>query len=176
MLTVLTIEMGGILLGMIAIVVAMAEGGVIGSRNDLPWYLPADLRHFKELTIGHTVVMGRTTFESILARLGRPLPGRRNVVLTRDRSFRHEDVDVLHTVDEIVRLNQDVYVIGGAQVYGATIDAADRLYVTHVHASIQGDAYFPPIDSAVWREVAREAHLADEKNQYDYDLVQYDKV
>jgi dihydrofolate reductase len=163
-------------MGMIAMVVAMAEGGVIGSRNDLPWYLPADLKHFKEITSGHTVVMGRTTFESIAARLGRPLPNRRNVVLTRDTSFAREGVEVIHGVSNIQTLDEDVYVIGGAQVYAATLDLADRLYVTEVHAHIAGDAHFPAIDPTIWREVSREPHTADEKNQYDYDFVVYERV
>lgn len=160
---------------MIAIVVAMAEGGVIGERNHLPWYLPADLKHFKEITSGHTVVMGRTTFESILARLGKPLPNRRNVVLTRDRTFLHEGVETIHDVASIPKLAEPVYVIGGAQVYAATLDMADTLYVTEVHARIQGDAHFPTLDSAKWREVSRERHAADEKNEYNYDFVVYER-
>lgn len=160
---------------MIAIVVAIAEGGVIGSRNDLPWYLPADLKHFKEITGGHTVVMGRTTFESILARLGKPLPNRRNVVLTRDVAFAHDGVEIIHDVDAIPKLAEPVYVIGGAQVYAATLDVADTLYLTEVHAKIQGDAHFPALDSAKWREVSRERHTADEKNEYSYDFVVYER-
>lgn len=160
---------------MISVVVAMAEGNVIGARSDLPWYLPADLKHFKEITSGHTVVMGRTTFESILARLGKPLPNRRNVVLTRNKSFRHEGVEVIYNEAAIYLLDDDVYVIGGAQVYTATMEMASRLYVTEVHAAIDGDAHFPEIDQTAWKETSREKHLADEKNPYDYDFVVYER-
>jgi len=162
---------------MIAMVVAMARGNVIGARNDLPWYLPADLRRFKKITSGHTVVMGRTTFESILTRLGKPLPNRRNVVLTRDHSLMMDGVGVIHDVASIPRLDDDVYIIGGAQVFAATMAMAmaDRLYVTEVHADIMGDTYFPMIRPEEWYETAREKHFADEKNLYDYDFVTYDR-
>lgn len=161
---------------MVAIVVAVAEGNVIGSRNDLPWYLPADLKHFKEITSGHTVVMGRTTFESILKRLGKPLPNRRNVVLTRDSAFTGHGAEVVHGIEDIRGLDEDIFVIGGAQVYAAIIHLANRLYVTEVHTRIDGDAHFPAIDPAIWREASREKHFSDEKNQYAYDFVVYERV
>ena len=161
---------------MVAIVVAMAEGNVIGARNDLPWYLPADLKHFKEITSGHTVVMGRTTFESILTRLGKPLPNRRNVVLTRDPAFASHGVEIIHNIEDIRSLGDDIFVIGGAQVYAATIHLANRLYVTEVHARIDGDAHFPAVDPAIWREASHEKHSSDEKNQYTYDFVVYERI
>lgn len=161
---------------MVAIVVAVAEGNVIGSRNDLPWYLPADLKHFKEITSGHTVVMGRTTFESILKRLGKPLPNRRNVVLSRDTAFTSHGVEVVRDIEDIRNLDEDIFIIGGAQVYAATIHMADQLYVTEIHARIDGDAHFPAIDPAIWREASREKHFSDEKNQYAYDFVVYERV
>lgn len=157
---------------MISLIVARAENNVIGSRNDLPWYLPADLRSFKDLTTGHTVVMGRKTLESILTRLGAPLPGRRNVVLTRQQTD-YPGVEVLHDVRDISLLGDDVFVIGGAQVYAQTIDLADKLYVTEVKATIDGDAHFPEIDPKVWHEVSREPHEKDDKNQYAFDFVVY---
>ncbi|MBL8121127.1 dihydrofolate reductase [Candidatus Saccharibacteria bacterium] len=160
---------------MIALVVAMAEGNVIGARNDLPWYLPADLKHFKEITSGHTVIMGRTTFESIIARLHRPLPNRRSVVITRKVEYDYKGVEIMHDVADIAVLAEEVYVIGGAQIYAATINQADKLYVTEVHAAIPGDTYFPTIDPKKWQEVSRESHAADEKNQYDYDFVMYER-
>lgn len=156
---------------MISLIVARANNGVIGSRNDLPWYLSADLRRFKELTTGQTVVMGRKTYESILRRLGHALPDRRNIVLTR-QAVDFPDAEVIHDVRDIENLG-DVFVIGGAEVYAATIDLANRLYVTEVHADIEGDAHFPEIDPTMWREVSREPHTQDEKNQYDYDFVVY---
>ncbi len=157
---------------MISLIVAKAQNNVIGSRNDLPWYLPADLRRFKELTTGHTVVMGRKTLESILARLGHPLPDRRNIVLTRQQ-VSYPDVEALHDLREIERLDDDVFIIGGAEVYAQTISMADRLYVTEVKAEINGDAHFPDIDRGTWQEMTREPHFKDDKNQYDYDFVVY---
>lgn len=158
---------------MISIIVAKANNNVIGTKNDLPWYLPADLRHFKEVTMGHTVVMGRTTFESIVARIGKPLPNRQNVVITRNTNFTYPGVTVIHSIDGIKDLG-DVYVTGGAEIYRQTIDMADRLYITEVHADIDGDVYFPDIDPARWREVSQESHFKDEKNQYDFDFVTYE--
>jgi dihydrofolate reductase len=159
---------------MISCIVARASNGVIGSENELPWYLPADLKRFKELTIGTTVVMGRKTYDSIIARLGHALPNRRSVVLTRqDVTF--PDADVIHDVKDIARLG-NACIIGGAQVYQQTIDMVDTLYITDVHAAIDGDAYFPVLDPAEWREVSRESHKKDEKNQYDYDFVVYERI
>ena len=159
---------------MIAIIVAKANNNVIGSKNNLPWYLPADLKHFKTVTLGHAVVMGRNTFQSILDRLHKPLPGRDNIVLTRDESFSYDDVRVIHNVDDIKQLG-DVFIIGGAEVYRQTINLADILYVTEVHASIKGDVTFPEIDAS-WQETSREFHKSDEKNQYDYDFVVYKRA
>lgn len=158
---------------MIAMVVAMAGKNVIGSHDEIPWYLPADLQHFRRLTTGHTVVMGRTTFESILARNSRPLPDRRNLVLTRNPNYSYDGVEVLHDTSDITRQDGDVYIIGGAQVYEATMSLADTLYVTEVHADIPGDTRFPDIDPGLWREKNREPHTKDAKNPYDYDFVVY---
>lgn len=162
---------------MIALVAAVAENGIIGTDNELPWHLPTDLKHFRDITAGKTIVMGRKTFDSILeATGGKPLPNRRNVVLTRDQAFRHPGVEVLHDVRELTTLGGDVYVIGGGQVYAAAIDSADVLYMTEVHAQVDGDARFPAIDPAIWREVLREAHPADERNEYAFDFVTYEKI
>lgn len=159
---------------MISLIVARAENNVIGSKNDLPWYLPADLRHFKELTTGHTVVMGRKTYESIVKRLGSALPNRRNVVLTRQEVY-FPDAEVIRGIEEIEKLG-DVFVIGGAEVYKATIGRADRLYITEVHAEKAGDTYFPTLETSRWREVSREHHGRDEKNQFDFDFVVYEAI
>ena len=159
---------------MISLIVARAQNGVIGSRNDLPWYLPADLRRFKELTTGSTVVMGRKTFESIVSRLGHGLPDRRNVVVTRQQ-LHFPDAEVIHDVREIEQMG-DVFVIGGAELYRQTLDIADRLYITEVKAVIDGDVRFPGLDMSRWREVSRETHERDEKNQYAFDFVVYEAV
>lgn len=160
---------------MISIVVSASDNHVIGSDGELPWYLPADLRHFRRITMGHTVVMGRKTFDSIMARLGHPLPDRRNVVVTRDPAFAYDGVTVIHDVRSLSEIAGDVFVIGGGEIYRQTIDQTDTLYVTEVHASIQGDVTFPAIDPHVWREISRETHTRDDKNQYDYDFVTYER-
>lgn len=157
-------------------IVACADNNVIGSKNDLPWYLPADLKHFKELTVGHTVVMGRKTLESIIQRLGHPLLDRRNIVVTRQTDFSPAGVEVLHDIAAIKKLSGDVFIIGGAEIYDQTIDIADKLYVTEVKADIKGDTYFPVIDPGVWREVSRQAHVKDERNEFDFDFVEYQRA
>lgn len=155
----------------------MAQGGVIGKKNDLPWYLPADLKHFKQLTTGRTVVMGRNTCESIFARLGHALPNRRNIVITRDTSYRPESVEVVHSIDEALALiDGDADIIGGQQIYEQLLPYIDRLYITEVDADIDGDTYFPKFDRSQWRESTREAHTKDEKNQYDYSFVTLDRI
>lgn len=161
---------------MISLIVARAENNVIGSKNDLPWYLTADLKHFKELTTSQTVVMGRKTLQSIINRLGHPLPNRRNIVITRQNDFVCDGVEVLHEVSDIEKLEGEVFIIGGAEIYAQTIDIADELYVTEVKANIDGDAYFPAIDPGVWREVARESHAKDDRNQYDFDFVVFERI
>ncbi len=165
----------------LAIIVAVAENGVIGSNNALPWKLPEDLQNFKRITMGKPVVMGRKTYESI----GRPLPGRTNIVVTRNVSFRAEGVLVVHSIDEALALASEVaasagvaeaIVMGGADLYAATIPAADRLYITEVHASVEGDAVLPTIDWTRWREVCREHRVAQSPNPYDYSFVRYERI
>ncbi|MEO5691160.1 MAG: dihydrofolate reductase [Candidatus Saccharimonadales bacterium] len=158
---------------MISIIVAKSLNNVIGSRNDLPWHLPADQKYFRDITRGQTVVMGTKTFDSIIAGLNKPLPDRKNIVITRDRTFAYTDVEVIHDIESIKQLG-DVFVIGGAEIYRQTIDFADKLYVTEIDVVVDGDAYFPEINDA-WHEVSRETHKADDKNQYDYDFVVYER-
>ncbi|MEQ8849066.1 dihydrofolate reductase [Botrimarina sp.] len=162
-------------------VVAAAENGVIGRDGELPWRLPADLRRFKSLTMGHAIVMGRKTFESI----GRPLPGRVSVVLTRDTRWSvGEEVRVAHDLPEAIRLastaegmqRDAVYVIGGEQVYRLAAPAADRVHLTRVHATVEGDARFPPLDPAEWRRVEAEAHPADEENEHAFTFEVWERV
>ncbi|MFZ1458347.1 MAG: dihydrofolate reductase [Candidatus Saccharimonadales bacterium] len=160
---------------MIALIAAKADSDIIGSRGDLPWYLPADLQHFRQLTSGETVVMGRKTLDSIIERLGHPLPDRRNVVVTRQESLPYDGVEIIHDISLIRSLGERVFVIGGAEIYQQTIGMADTLHVTEVHATIDGDATFPLIDPASWRETSRETHRKDDKNQYDYDFVTYER-
>lgn len=161
---------------MISIIAARSRNNVIGRNNDLPWYLPADLQHFKMLTLGKTVVMGRKTFESIVARINKPLPGRHNVVVTRSTDFAVEGVTVMHDVSRVAALEGEVFVIGGAQLYDQLIHLADRLYITEVHTVLDGDASFPKVDPSLWRETKCEKHQADEKNQFDFDFVVYERA
>ena len=146
---------------MISIIAAVAKNNVIGKRNALPWYLPEDLKRFKKLTAGHTVLMGRKTFESIMTKLGKPLPNRKNVVITRDKNYQVPAGVVLFNdvVSALESLKaEDVFIIGGGEIYNQTIDKADTLYVTHVHADHEGDVFFPPIDPVVWKKIEAEPH------------------
>lgn len=165
----------------LAIIVAVAENRVIGNNNTLPWKLPEDLQNFKRITMGKPVVMGRKTYESI----GRPLPGRTNIVITRNVSFHAEGVQVVHSIDDALAMASEiaaragvgeVMVMGGADVYAATIPRADRLYITEVHASVEGDAVLPTIDWTCWREVSREHRVAQFPNPFDYSFVSYERI
>lgn len=146
---------------MIAIIAAVAKNGVIGDKNNLPWYLPEDLKRFKEITAGKTVLMGRKTFESIIARLGKPLPNRLNVVVTRNTSYQ---VPVGAVVEADIHsafknhASGDIFIIGGGEIYKQTIDLADTLYITHIDKEIQGDVSFPKIDSRKWKLESEEKH------------------
>jgi len=155
---------------MISIIVAEAQDGVIGSKNDLPWYLPDDLKHFRELTEGHTVIMGRNTFESIFARLGKALPNRRNIVVSAKLNP-GDDYEVVSTLDEALELSDpddETFIIGGAQLYTAALDRADKLYITEVDAEIEGDTYFPELNTDGWLVHFGPKHPADGKNQYPF--------
>lgn len=150
----------------ISFVVARADNGVIGRDNALPWHLPADLRHFKRLTVGKPVVMGRRTFDSI----GKPLPGRHNIVLTRDPAWRAEGVTVVANLAEAIAAAgldpktraEEVMIIGGAAIYAEALPIATRVYLTEIHAMPEGDTVLPSLDPTRWRETAREDHPAEE--------------
>jgi len=159
----------------IALVVAMAENRVIGRNNQLPWHIPADLRHFKTLTMGKPIIMGRKTYESI----GRPLPGRDNIVITGDSRYQAEGCQVVHSIDQALEAAGDceeAMIIGGADLYRQTLENAERLYLTLVKAEPEGDAWFPQIEPQQWCEIERDAHKADESNEYDYDFVVLDRT
>lgn len=166
---------------MISLIAAVAHDNVIGRSNDLPWRQSADLKYFKDKTSGHTVIMGRNTYESIASRLGGPLPNRHNVIVTHDQELVVSGATVAHSLelalDTAVRENGEVFVIGGAQLYEHALPYADRLYITEIDADItNGDAFFPVIALSKWREVAREARTKDDANEYDYSFVVYDRV
>ena len=155
----------------IVLIAAVAGNGVIGRENALPWKLKADLAHFKATTTGHPVLMGRKTWES----LGRPLPGRRNLVVTRDASYAASGAEVFASPDDALRAVSDgkVFVIGGAEIYRQLLDRADAMILTEVGAEVAGDAYFPAFDRKVFVEIRREAHAADARNEFSFDFVEY---
>lgn len=155
---------------MVSLVVAMDEQRVIGHHNRLPWHLPADLRHFKTLTLGKVVVMGRKTFESI----GRPLPGRTNVVVTRARDYHPPECRVVRSLEEALSLGDDhgeIMIIGGATLYECSLPLARRIYLTRIAHTFTGDAYFPPLDPAQWRERERRDFQPDSRNPYTYSFI-----
>lgn len=141
---------------MISIIVAVAQNGVIGCHNRLIWHISEDLKRFKTLTTGHPVIMGRKTYESI----GRPLPNRRNIVVSRNADLTIEGVEVVASLERAIEMceNDDPFVIGGGEIYRAALPLADRLYLTQVDQSPEGDTFFPNIEPTKWREVAREEH------------------
>lgn len=158
----------------VTLVVAAADNGVIGRDNRMPWHLPADLAHFKLLTWGKPIVMGRKTFDAI----GRPLPGRTNIVVTRDRSWGRPGVLVAHSLDAAFAAAGDapeVMVIGGAQLYAECLPLADRVQLTCVHANPEGDTRFPPLDASAWREVARHEHPSDARNPHPLTFLTYER-
>ena len=158
----------------VSIIAAMDRNRLIGSDNRLPWHLPADLAHFKQVTMGKPIIMGRKTYESI----GRPLPGRTNIVLTRSADFRAEGVLTANSLEQAldyVSEEDEVMIIGGSTIYELALPRADRLYLTYVENAGEGDAWFPEFDIERWRVVASEQHRADEKNSSDYRFVSYER-
>lgn len=160
---------------MVTIIAAVAENNALGKNNDLIWHLPADLKRFKKVTNGHFVIMGRKTFES----LGKPLPNRTTVIITRDINYSAEGCIVVNSLEEaLVKAAPDSnpYILGGAEIYKQAIEIADVLDLTFVHASFEADAFFPKIDTSIWKEIKREDFTADEKNAYNYSFVTYKRV
>lgn len=142
---------------MISIVVAIGNNNVIGKNNELPWYYPEDLKYFKKITTGKTVVMGRVTFESIVSRNGKALPNRKNIVITKDNNFKYDDVVVVNNINDfITNLEEDVYIIGGSQIYDVFLPHTDRLYITHVNKDFEGDTFFPEIDYSKFELVGQD--------------------
>lgn len=155
---------------LISLIVAMAQNGVIGRDNALPWRLPEDLKRFKAFTLGKPILMGRKTFEAI----GRPLPGRANLVLTRDRDWRSQGVIPVRSVEVALlqtRTCDELVAIGGAEIYRLLLPLARRIYLTHVHADISGDAYFPAFDPGQWEDVECRSVPADERHAYPLTFV-----
>ncbi|MCG8393153.1 MAG: dihydrofolate reductase [Pseudomonadales bacterium] len=164
----------------LAMMVAKASNNVIGRNNKLPWYLPNDLKYFKQVTFGKPVIMGRKTWES----LGKPLPGRTNIVITRQSGFQAEGAKVVATLDEAIAMAENVafidgqeeaVIMGGAEIYALALPRADRLYLTEVHAQVEGDTWFPEYDATEWNEIGREDFQAEGPNPYDYSFVVYER-
>jgi dihydrofolate reductase len=158
----------------IAIIVATDKNNLIGKDNDLPWKLSADLQYFKKVTMGKPLIMGRNTHESI----GRPLPGRKNIIVTSQADYQAEGCVVVNSIEAAIAETADaeeVMVMGGASLYEQLLPKAERLYLTQVHAELEGDTWFPEWKQADWEEVSREDHQADEKNQFEYSFVVYQR-
>ncbi|MCS3454858.1 type 3 dihydrofolate reductase [Aeromonas rivuli] len=154
----------------ISMIAAMARDRVIGKDNQMPWHLPADLAHFKRVTLGKPVLMGRKTFESI----GRPLPGRRNLVISRNSGFSAPNIEVFSSIEEVFatlsesEMPDELMVIGGGYLYAQLLPRADRLYLTHIELAVEGDTRFPEYEGQQWHCVEREAHQPDERNPHPY--------
>jgi dihydrofolate reductase len=160
---------------MVSLVVAAARNNVIGKGNALPWDLPNDLKHFREVTSGHTVIMGRKTFESI----GRPLPKRRNIVITRQEDYKPEGVEVVGSLEAAITAvptGEEAFVIGGGEIFKQALPLADRVYLTRVEADVEGDAFFPVLEQSEWRETARQEGTVDEKNALPHTFLVFDRV
>ncbi|QDU97171.1 dihydrofolate reductase [Lignipirellula cremea] len=164
----------------LTLIVALSENRVIGREGDMPWRQSGDLKRFKALTMGHPILMGRKTFESI----GRPLPGRRMIVVTRQSTLAGAP-EVCHSLPEAIAAAQSVttehadqapFVIGGGEIYRLALPLADRIYLTRIHATIDGDTHFPDLPEGQWRQVSRERHPADSRNQYDYSFEEWTRI
>ncbi len=156
----------------ISIIVAMAKNRVIGKDNDMPWHLPADLQHFRKMTLDKPIIMGRKTYESI----GRPLPKRHNIIVSRNMDYKVDGCDVVSSLGEAVEVAgevDEVFIIGGGFLYDQTIDQADRLYLTFIDLEVDGDTHFPDYEHLALKKIASEHHQKDEKNPYDYEFTEF---
>jgi len=163
----------------ISMIAAVAENYVIGKDNDLVWRLPDDMKFFMQKTTGHHVIMGRKNFESLPPKY-RPLPNRTNIVITRQENYKAEGAHVVNSVQEALVIahkndEQEAFIIGGGEIYKLGLDIADTMYITEIHESFEGDAYFPEFDKSKWNEIERIPHPVDEKHKYPFDFVTYKK-
>lgn len=162
---------------MLTIIVAIANENVIGKDNKLIWHLPEDLKRFKQITTGHTIIMGRKTFES----LGRVLPNRKHIILCNDMQMKVEDenveiLDDISKIDKYVKTEEECFIIGGATIYKLLMPYANKMYVTKIHENFEGDVYFPQIKECEWKEVKREKGIKNEENPYDYEYITYERI
>ena len=160
---------------MISMIAAIGKNNELGKNNTLLWHMPADMQRFREITSGHAVIMGRKTFESLKG----PLPKRRNIVITRDTSYKKDGIEIVHSLDEAIRKTKEeneVFIIGGADIYRQAMPLANRLYITHIRAEDkEADSFFPEIIPLVWNEISYEEHEADAKNSFPYIFSVYER-
>lgn len=161
----------------ISLIVAASENNVIGRDNDLPWKLPDDMKHFVSTTKGHCILMGRKNLESF----GRLLPNRTNILLTRDREYKFEGAKIFYELEQAITFakesgEEELMVIGGGEIYRQCLPFADRIYLTRVHAEIEGDVYFPELDSSFWEVTTKEFHEKDEKHNFSFTFQTFDRV
>jgi dihydrofolate reductase len=158
---------------MVTIIAAIAENNALGKNNQLIWHLPADLNRFKKTTLNHAVIMGRKTHES----LGKPLPNRINIIITRDKNYKVENCITVNSLKEALEIaskkDENPFILGGAEIYKQAMPFADKLDITFVHHKFEADVFFPEINKTIWEETSREVFKADEKNKYDYSFVTY---
>ncbi|WP_017548972.1 dihydrofolate reductase [Salinicoccus carnicancri] len=152
---------------MVSLIVCHADQNVIGFKNGMPWHLPVDLKHVKKLTEGNTIVMGRKTFES----LGRPLPNRTNVILTKNQDYSAEGADIIHDIDDISELPGKIFIFGGSGVYKQTMELVDEMYITRIHETFAGDTFFPEYDMNDWEITARQEGTIDDSNRYPHEFL-----
>lgn len=160
----------------VTIIAAIAKNNALGKDNDLIWHLPEDLKRFKKVTSGHHIIMGRNTFESI----GKPLPNRTTVIITRNKNYKVEGCIVVHNLEDAIQVaknDSQIFIIGGAQIYKQAMesDLVDQLDITLVHETFEADVFFPEINSKIWKQTLREDHQADDKNKHDYSFISYRK-
>ncbi len=163
----------------ISIIVAVAENNVIGKDNALIWHLPADMKFFKEKTTGHCVITGRKNYESIPEKF-RPLPNRTNIIITRQKNYAAPGTIVVGSIEEAIEKaketdDDEIFIIGGAEIFKQTLHLADKIYYTKIYHSFEGDTFFPEINYMEWKEINKTAHLADEKNNYNYSFFEFEK-
>lgn len=160
----------------ISLISAVAQNGIIGKENDLPWHLPDDFAYFKRKTSHHPIIMGRKSLDA----LGKPLPNRTNIVITRNPTFQFNGVTVVHTLEDAIDAaraanDQEIFVIGGSEIYAMALPVATTLYLTEIHKAYDGDASFPTFDKADWTEASRETHPADDRHETSFDFVEYER-
>jgi dihydrofolate reductase len=161
----------------ISIIVAVANNNVIGLNNQMLWHLPADLKRFKNLTMGHHIIMGRKTYESI----GKPLIGRKSIIITHNQNYKAENCLIVNNINEALNIGyenneNEIFIIGGAQIFNQTLNLADKIYLTKIYENFDGDTFFPNIDLKKWELISQEHFLKDEKNKFDYSFVCYNKI